>query len=565
MGLSPAVRLLAGLSLVVSATAAASQLNIVPLPAKYATGDAVVCLTHDFEVKFDNDPPQDLISAASRMVKRLRCIQHTYLSPSRGAEFLANGGCNGYIDSLHLSVSNPGTVFAHATKPIGQRNETYELSVPTSGKATGKAETALGAFRALTTFENLWFTTQLDPGMSLQVPLDCPARIIFAPFAPYNINDAPAFRWRAVLLDTSRHFFPLPSLRAMLDAMAAVKLNVFHWHVTDSNSWPLDLSALPELVRGAYSSQQIYSEDDVRELVTYAGERGIDVVLEIDTPGHTASIGESHPDFIACLNAPWKDNANQPPAGQLRFADDAVVDYTTAIFTAAAELLSSAYFGTGGDELNLRCMRDDGPTQATLKEKGWTLEDALLQFTNRTHAVLLKKGLTPIVWQEMVLDHGDLKLSVDTVVEVWLSSAHTRAVLDKGFRVVHAASDFFYLDCGHGGWLPPGGNSWCDPFKPWTKMLSFDPYANVADYQRHLVLGGQVSLWAEQTDDANLESVMWPRAAASAELWWSGGPGDTINALPRMHDMRYRLLGRGVRAAPLQPEWCALRAGACVL
>jgi hexosaminidase len=425
------------------APATAGRLHLVPLPANYTTGDTVVCLSPDFEVTFAHAPP-DLERAAGRMLARLRESRHTYLSPTRGGEFFVKGGCELFVDALDVEVASPGSVFGHATRRVETRSEGYRLDVR-AGRARAAADTALGAFRALTTFENLWYTAALGPGTSGQVPLARPAEVTYAPFAPYAIADAPAFPWRAVLLDTSRHFFPPPSLRAMLDAMAAAKLNVFHWHITDSNSWPLDLAALPELAGGAYSPSQIYNEDDVRELVAYAGERGIDVVMEIDTPGHTAIIGESHPDYIACRDAPWMGYANQPPAGQLRFADDAVVNYTTAIFGAAAELTASAYFGTGGDELNLRCMREDGPTQATLKAQGWTLEAALKRFTNRTHSTLLEKGHTPVVWQEMVLDHGDLELHPDTIVDVWLSSGDARRVLDKGYRIVHAASDYFYL------------------------------------------------------------------------------------------------------------------------
>lgn len=98
----------------------------------------------------------------------------------------------------------------------------------------------------------------------------------------------------------------------------------------------------------------------------------------------------------------------------------------------------------------------------------------------------------------------------------------------------------------------------------------FDPYNNVAPEQRKLVLGGQACLWAEQTDETNFDSVMWPRAAAVAELFWTGAgaegfPRNAQTALPRMHDIRYRLVDRGVRAVPLQPEWCALRPGVCIL
>jgi len=151
-----------------------------------------------------------------------------------------------------------------------------------------------------------------------------------------------------------------------------------------------------------------------------------------------------------------------------------------------------------------------------------------------------------------------------------VNSADARRVLDKGYQIVHAAADYLYLDCGQGGWVTQegGGNSWCDPFKSWARMYSFDPYRDVTDEQKRQVLGGQVSLWAEQTDETNLESVMWPRAAAVAEVFWSGAgangyPRSAMDALPRMHDVRYRMVDRRVRAVPLQPHWCALRRGAC--
>lgn len=231
MVISLLVPLLIAFALLRPASAvAAGQLNLVPLPANYTTGKAVVCLAPDFEVTFKYAPPPDLERAAERMVDRLRESRHTYLSPGRGAEFFVKGGCEHTIDSLELDVRSPKPIFTHATRPVETRREGYRLVVPPGGRGRASADTALGAFRALTTFENLWFKAHLDSGIiSGQVPLQRPAPVTYAPFAPYAIKDAPAFPWRAVLLDTSRHFFPLLALRDLLDAMAAVKLNVFHW------------------------------------------------------------------------------------------------------------------------------------------------------------------------------------------------------------------------------------------------------------------------------------------------------------------------------------------------
>ncbi|PIL35147.1 hypothetical protein GSI_02936 [Ganoderma sinense ZZ0214-1] len=165
----------------------------------------------------------------------------------------------------------------------------------------------------------------------------------------------------------------------------------------------------------------------------------------------------------------------------------------------------------------------------------------------------------------MVLDHN-VTLSNETVVLVWISSANAAAVVEKNFRLVHAPSDYFYLDCGGGEWIGGAvGNSWCDPFKTWTKAYTFDPQANISASQAHLVLGGEQALWAEQSGPENLDPIVWPRAAASAEVFWTGPGGNLSEALPRLHDVAFRLRQRGVKAIQLQPMWCALRAGKCNL
>jgi len=150
---------------------------------------------------------------------------------------------------------------------------------------------------------------------------------------------------------------------------------------------------------------------------------------------------------------------------------------------------------------------------------------------------------------------------------VWISSANAAAVAAKGFRIVHSPSDYFYLDCGAGEWLgaDPTGNTWCDPFKTWQKAYSFDPLANITNEQTHLVMGGQQLLWTEQSSPSNIDPIIWPRAAASAELFWSGPGGNSSDALPRLHDTAFRMQNRGINVIPLQPLWCALRPHVCDL
>ncbi|CAG7853081.1 Probable beta-hexosaminidase fdl; AltName: Full=Protein fused lobes; Flags: Precursor [Serendipita indica DSM 11827] len=453
------------------------------------------------------------------------------------------------------------SIAANTALPAEERDESYTLTVPSDGsEARLRANTTLGLLRGLTTFSQMWYTWD---------------NWTYTVEAPFEILDEPYYKWRGLLLDTARNFFPIGDIKRTISAMELTKMNIFHWHIVDSQSFPLNLPDFPELVaKGAYSSSKQYSTKDLDDVISFAAARGVDVMLEIDTPGHTAAIHHSHPEYIACFEkTPWTTYANEPPAGQLRLTEPTVVNFTQRLFSSTIKHTPGKYFSTGGDEINRRCYEEDPVVNKTLTESGKTFEQALATFTNRTHEVLVKAGKKPVVWQEMVLDHGDLGLHKDTVVLVWISSADAKAVVEKGFKIVHAPSDYFYLDCGHGAWVGafPDGNSWCDPFKTWQKAYSFDPLANLTTTQSTLVLGGQQLLWAEQSDPFTLDSTLWPRAAASAELFWTGpthpnGQKPNVKeALPRLHDLRGRMVQRGIQAVALQPEYCALRPHACDL
>lgn len=159
-------------------------------------------------------------------------------------------------------------------------------------------------------------------------------------------------------------------------------------------------------------------------------------MLEIDTPGHTAVIHNAYPDYIACFeSSPWVNYANgqnnssylvlllnyfphttEPPSGQLRLTEPEVIDFTKKLFTAAIKHTPGQYFSTGGDEINERCYKEDPVVQASLTSSGKTFQQALATFTNETHKTLVSGGKTPVVWEEMALNHGNLQLSPDTVV-----------------------------------------------------------------------------------------------------------------------------------------------------
>ncbi|KAJ7904845.1 beta-hexosaminidase [Mycena leptocephala] len=506
-------------------------LALWPIPRTLKTGTSFVVLSPQFSINVNvANPPQDLLDAVSETQGYLRTDKLQRLVIGRGSSDADALKAAPALPSLTLTLQNTLPVLpisVEAVKDLANRSE------GDGNPAVLSANSTLGLFRGLTTFSQFWYDLN---GVTYMNP------------------------YRGFMLDTSRNFFPVSDIKRTLDAMSWVKINMFHWHIVDSQSFPLSLPEFPELAqKGAYSASEIYSPADVQEIVSYAAAHGIDILMEIDSPGHTAIISESHPEHIACPQAsPWSTFANEPPAGQLRLASPATVNFSASLFTAAARVMPSKYFSTGGDELNTACYTQDAQTQADLKKAGKTLEQALNTFTQATHGALA--NWIKIQW----FGKHQLTLSNNTVVMVWISSTNAAAVAAKNFRLVHAPSDYFYLDCGAGEWIgkDPQGNSWCDPFKTWQKSYTFNPLANITAAQAHLVLGGQQLLWTEQSGPQNLDSIAWPRAATSAEIFWTGAtrpdgaPLDGTEALPRLHDLRYRMVQRG-------PNWCALRPGLC--
>jgi len=539
-------------------------MGLWPMPSDLTIGSTALKLSSGFDIVVNiAHAPSDLNDAVGRTKGFLRQDRLQRLTVGRGANDTRNAQAMKSLSSLNISITGKRktqSIFKETILPWEDRSENYSLTVPSDGSsAVLTAESTLGLFRGLTTFTQLWYQSQ-----SIVYTVEAPIKII---------NDAPAYPYRGFMLDTARNFFPAADIKRTLDAMSWVKLNSFHWHVTDTQSWPLYVDAAPELsTAGAYSSNQVYSKSDIQDVVTYAGERGIDVIVEIDTPGHTGSIAYSHPDLVACsVAAPWQTFANEPPSGQIRLADPKAIELASSIFASVANDFPSKYISTGGDELNIACYMDDNATMAQLIAKGQTLEQALNTFTQGTHGALHRAGKSAVVWEEMALDHN-VTLSNDTIVMVWISPESVANAINKGFRIIHASSDFLYLDCGAGEWIGADiANSWCDPFKSWQKIYSFDPLSNLSSSQSKFVMGGETLLWTEQSDPSNLDPIMWPRAATAAEVFWTGPnlPGGTprsgSEAIVRLHDVRYRFVQRGVKAIALQPQWCALRPGLCDL
>lgn len=455
-------------------------------------------------------------------------------------------------------------------------NESYTLSIPSrSATAHLRAETVWGAMRGLETFSQLvWGKPSL-----VAVGLD--------------VWDSPLFPHRGIMLDTSRNFYEVEDILRTIGAMSANKLNVFHWHITDSHSFPLVVPSEPDLAaKGSYGSDMQYSPADVARIVKFGLEHGIRVLPEIDSPGHTGSWAEAYPEIVTCANmfwwpagAQWGDRlASEPGTGHLNPLNPKTYQVLKNVIQDVVKLFPEPFFHGGADEIIPGCWKTDPSIQSFLAG-GKTLSHLLEMFVNSTLPYILSLNRTVVYWEDVLLD-GTIKVDSSflprehTILQSWNNGIkNIKRIVEAGYRAIVSSSDYYYLDCGHGDflgndslyddWVNNGtGGSWCGPFKTWQTIYNFDITNGLSLAEAELVLGGEVALWSEQADPTVLDSRIWPRASAMAETLWSGNRDETgkkryADATDRLNEWRYRMVHRGIGAEPIQPLWCIRNNGMC--
>ncbi|KAJ2522253.1 Glucosamine-6-phosphate isomerase (Glucosamine-6-phosphate deaminase) (GNPDA) (GlcN6P deaminase) [Coemansia sp. RSA 2049] len=440
-------------------------------------------------------------------------------------------------------------------------DESYTLHVPVDGQATLHSETVFGALRGLETYS--------------QLILSYGGKKVIRE-TPVHIKDSPLLHHRGLMLDTARNYYPLSALKRTLDAMSYNKVNVFHWHIVDAQSWPVQSNKYPELqAKGAYGPDMQYSYADVKEIIQYGKARGIRVIPEFDMPGHSYIVHESHPELVSCPNVQpgWDKRAAEPPSGQLNIAKAAATEFAKNIIDEYAALFTDEMFHLGGDEVNRQCWEEDPDVQKYIKSHpNATVETLLSDFYTNVHGELERLNKTALSWEE-TLFHSEYVPPKSTIIQTWIDQESIPKTVAKGYRSIASPASAYYLDCGHGAWLSNfDGNSWCDPYKSWMHIYNFDPFANITDSaEKKLVVGAEVALWSEQSDETSIDNYLWPRVSAMAETSWagkvdsSGHVRTTAEVAQRLHDQRFRLVGRGIMAEPLQPLWCARNPGNCLL
>ncbi|XP_068249176.1 chitooligosaccharidolytic beta-N-acetylglucosaminidase-like [Palaemon carinicauda] len=469
------------------------------------------------------------------------------------------------------------TVSGMDTQLTLETDESYTLAVLTNGNqttATIIAASFFGARHALETLSQLIDHDEITGSLMI--------------VSSAMISDSPAFPYRGILLDTSRNFISVRAIERTLDAMAANKLNTFHWHITDSHSFPLYLTSLPKMAYyGAYSSSQIYYPADVKHVVNYGRVRGIRIMPEFEAPTHVGNGFQWGPqnglgNLAVCVNKePWLSYCAEPPCGQLNLANPKMYDILGQIYKEMVEFFSPIdLFHHGGSEVNLNCWNTTDEITNWMTENGYGLDDNAYYkqwsvFQEKAHQLLTAankgKKVPAILWTSnlTVAGRADQYLNAqDYILHIWKQGYDPLIgeLLDKKFRVIFTNYDHWFLDCGFGAWVGEG-NNWCSPYNSWQKVYDNSPLklaTNLtASFDPKLVLGGEAALWTEQADDAVVDSRIWPRGAALGERLWSNPDHNWEPAEVRLVHQRQRLVKRGIEADRIQPQWCHQNEGLC--
>ncbi len=446
---------------------------LMPLPAHVSLGNGKLTIDSTFSARISGYSDHRLEAALVRLTAKI--------SRQTGIPFTGRGK-----PALIVECRKGGAEY-----PSVDEDESYQLEV-TSAAAHLSAPTVTGALRGMETFSQL-IVADAD---SFSVPA-------------IQIQDRPRFPWRGLMLDVARHWMPIPVIERNLDAMAAVKLNVFHWHLSDDQGFRVESKVFPKLHQLG-SDGHFYTHADVRRVLDYARERGIRVVPEFDVPGHTTSWFVGYPE-LASAPGPFQIERKwgifEPTLDPTR---DEVYTFLDGLIGEMASLFPDEYFHIGGDEVLDAEWLHNPAIQAFCKKNGLkTSKELHAYFNQRLQAVVRKHGKKMIGWDE-VLSPG---LATDTVIQSWQGQQSLAEAARKGYRGI--LSYGYYLD-----------HMDTSTFHYQVDPLSGEAGQLTATETAH-ILGGEACMWSEYVTEETVDSRLWPRAAVVAERLWS--PANTTD------------------------------------
>ncbi|GAA3778206.1 hypothetical protein GCM10022423_37480 [Flavobacterium ginsengiterrae] len=493
------------------------QLNLMPWPQNVVVNDGNFTLTKNFKVNISGNPNSRIFGGVTRFLRRL---------DGRTGIFFEQG----YITKLNEFPNAELQINCTKSGKIGlYEDESYSLDVK-ANKITINATSDLGALHGLETLLQL---------------LQNDSKSFYFPVS--QISDFPRFTWRGLMLDASRHFQPVDVVKRNLDALAAMKMNVFHWHLVDDQGWRIETKKHPKLIELA-SDGLYYTQEEIRNIVKYADERGILIVPEIDVPGHGSAILTAYPEIgskVITLTGGTSEKNIQGTAittygiernagifsPTLDPSNPKTYKILNELFDEICPLFPGDYFHIGGDE-NEGKDWDANPKIQEFKKKHNLKTNHELQtyFTMQLAPMLKKHGKQLMGWEEILTKD----LSKEAIVHSWrgpnegvVAGQSLVDAVKKGYKTV--LSNGFYIDLMY----PIASHYLNDPMPKG---------ANLSAEEKARILGGEATMWTELATETTFDSRVWPRTAAIAERLWSAeNITDVANMRKRLETVSFRL------------------------
>lgn len=512
--------------------------NLVPLPAELSRGEGNFVINE-----------KTLISVENEEQKRMATVF------AEGFQTVA-----GWTPSV--TVGGTGDILFVTEASLG--TEAYELEV-TSDKILIKASNGAGFFYATQTLKQLLPPVFYGEDLQANVGWGIPAVII---------KDEPAFGWRGYMLDVSRHFFDKEQVKEVLDFMAELKLNRFHWHLTDDQGWRIEIKSYPKLTQvGAWRMDYrvtdetvsnwwgrpvqkpgekptyggFYTQEDIKEIIAYAKERFIEVIPEVDMPGHAQATIAAYPE-IGCVNkAPYvatggvfKNNTYNP-------GKEATFEFAEKMLNEVMDLFPFDYVHIGGDECNKEQWKIDPDAQARMKAEGLKNEEELQSyFIKRVEKIINDRGRVMIGWDE-ILEGG---LAPNATVMSWRGEEGGLKSVEMGHEVIMTPNKYCYIDLKQ-------GHDDLEPNLGYSQVLLSTSYSyqvipdQIPEEKKGLFKGIQANLWTESiTDWGKLTYMTYPRLYAIAETAWTANDKKNWDAfINRLYPQLERLDAQKTRYA----------------
>jgi len=359
-----------------------------------------------------------------------------------------------------------------------------------------------------------------------------------------SIQDQPRFPWRGLMIDSGRHFIPIEVIKRNIDGLEAVKMNVFHWHLSDNQGFRLESRKFPKLQENG-SDGLYYTQEEVRDLIAYARDRGVRVVPEFDMPGHSTAWFVGYPE-LASGKGPYQierkwgvfDPAMDP-------TNEKTYKFLNELIGEMAKLFPDQFFHIGGDEVNGKEWDANPNIQAFMKAHEIKNNQGLqAYFSQHVQDLVVKHGKTPVGWDEILVPGVPKTI----VIQSWRGADSLAAAAKMGYRGI--LSNGYYIDLGwsaarHYAVDPMGGAA-----------------ANLTAEEKQRILGGESTMWSEYVDAENIDSRIWPRNAAIAERFWSPqGTVDVASMYRRMEAESERLEWLGLTHRSFQRKMVQRMAG----